>query len=172
MGEFVGGKKLSELISRDQAITAMLKEQEDDIEAYGCPIQEGFDGDRAVRVLAKLPSIDIDISEYSDRLWKTAYERGKAEGVMNIDTNIPIIEQIRWERDTAIAQLAEIGKGLGERMDDVEKVVRCKDCKFASYEPYKDFINVYICNYSQWTRAEGGRYPDWYCARAERRTDA
>lgn len=79
--------------------------------------------------------------------------------------------QVRWERDTAIEQLSEIGKGLGERMDDVEKVVRCKDCKFASYEPYKDFVNVYICNYSQWTRSEGGRYPDWYCARAERRTD-
>ncbi len=55
---------------------------------------------------------------------------------------------------------------------DYQEVVRCKDCKFASYEPYKDFVNVYICNYSYWTRAQGGRYPDWYCARAERRTDA
>lgn len=55
---------------------------------------------------------------------------------------------------------------------DAVEVVRCKDCKFASYEPCKDFVNVYVCNYSYWTRAQGGRYPDWYCARAERRTDA
>lgn len=97
---------------------------------------------------------------------------GKGEPMSDLIDRQEIIKQIRWERDTAIAQLAEIGKGLGERMDDVEKVVRCKDCKFASYEPYKDFINVYICNYSQWTRSEGGRFPDWYCARGERRTDA
>lgn len=38
-------------------------------------------------------------------------------------------DQVRWERDTAIAQLAEIGKGFGETMDDVVEVVRCKDCK-------------------------------------------
>lgn len=96
--------------------------------------------------LAVLPTADTDISEYSSRLWKLAYERGKTEGI--VLSNISAIDQIRWERDTAIEQLSEIGKGLGERMDDVEKVVRCKDCKFASYEPYKDFINVYICNYS------------------------
>ena len=38
-------------------------------------------------------------------------------------------DQVRWERDVAIAQLASIGKGFGEAMDDVGKVVRCKDCK-------------------------------------------
>ena len=70
------------LISLDHAIAAMLQEQEEDIEAYGCSIPEGFDGDRAVRVLKQLPtmSADPDISEYSDRLWKLAFERGKKEG--------------------------------------------------------------------------------------------
>ena len=68
------------LISLDDAIKALLKEQQDDIEAYGgCAIPEGFDGDRAVRVLMQLSPIS-DISQYSDRLWKLAYERGKKEG--------------------------------------------------------------------------------------------
>ena len=73
---------MSDLISRADAIAAMLKEQEDDIEAYGCAIPECFDGDRAVRVLKQLPTINIyaDMCEYSDRLWKLAYERGKKEG--------------------------------------------------------------------------------------------
>lgn len=35
-----------------------------------------------------------------------------------------LYNQILWERDTALAQLAEIGKGLGEKMDDVRPVVR------------------------------------------------
>lgn len=29
-------------------------------------------------------------------------------------------KQLRWERDIAISQLESIGKGLGERMDDVK----------------------------------------------------
>lgn len=38
-------------------------------------------------------------------------------------------EQVMWERDIALKQLAEIGKGLGEKMDDVvSDVVYCKDC--------------------------------------------
>ena len=68
-------------ISLDDAIKAMLKEQQDDIKAYGCSIPEGFDGDRAVRVLMSLSTIS-DISEYSDRLWILAYERGKNEGIV------------------------------------------------------------------------------------------
>ena len=73
---------MSDLISRADAIEVILKEQKDDIEAYGCAIPESFDGDRAVRVLKQLPTINIydDMSEYSDRLWKLAYERGKKEG--------------------------------------------------------------------------------------------
>ena len=66
------------LISLDDAIKAMLKEQQEDIKAYGCAIPEGFDGNRAVRVLMQLSPIS-DISQYSDRLWNLAYERGKNE---------------------------------------------------------------------------------------------
>ena len=38
-------------------------------------------------------------------------------------------EQVRWERDIALEQLADYGLSLGERAD-VVKVVRCKDCKY------------------------------------------
>ena len=51
-------------------------------------------------------------------------------------------------------------------------IVTCKDCKYASYEPCKDYVDVYVCNYSYWTRAQGGRNPDWHCAWAERRDNA
>ena len=68
---------MDELISRPAAIAAMLKEQEDDIEAYGCSIPEMFDGVRAARVLEKLPIVDTDMSAYSESLWTIAYERGK-----------------------------------------------------------------------------------------------
>ena len=43
--------------------------------------------------LLSLPSADTDMSEYCDRLWKIAYERGKAEAVQGeweFDTVIPI----------------------------------------------------------------------------------
>ena len=33
------------------------------------------------------------------------------------------VDQVRWERDTAIEQLDEIGKSLGEKMDDVKIIV-------------------------------------------------
>lgn len=70
---------MDELISRPAAIAAMLKEQEDDLKAYGCPIPEMFDGVRAARVLAKLPIVDTNMSAYSESLWTIAYERGKNE---------------------------------------------------------------------------------------------
>ena len=30
-----------------------------------------------------------------------------------------VVDQIRWERDTALSQLEQIGKGLGSKMDDI-----------------------------------------------------
>lgn len=38
-------------------------------------------------------------------------------------------KQVMWERDTAVEQLKQIDKGLGEIMDDVVSVVRCKNCE-------------------------------------------
>ena len=36
------------------------------------------------------------------------------------------------ERDMVLAQLADIGAGYAEKMDDFVRVVRCEDCKWHS----------------------------------------
>ena len=46
--------------------------------------------DRAEGAIVNLPSADIDLSGFSDKLWHTAYERGKAEAVRWI----PVSEQL------------------------------------------------------------------------------
>lgn len=38
-------------------------------------------------------------------------------------------DQVAWERHLAEVQLKSIGKSLGEKMDDVQPVVRCINCK-------------------------------------------
>lgn len=35
-----------------------------------------------------------------------------------------VIDQIEWERDTALEQLAEVDKSLGEKMDDLRELVQ------------------------------------------------
>ena len=54
---------------------------------------------------------------------------------------------------------------------DTVEVVRCKDCKFCTYEPCKDYENVYICNRTYWSRSDGGLLPNHYCAWGDRRED-
>ena len=49
---------MSDLISRQDAIDAMMRLQEEDVEIYGCRIPEGFDGGRAVRALKNVPSAE------------------------------------------------------------------------------------------------------------------
>jgi hypothetical protein len=44
-------------ISRKAAIDKMQELEDEDIEAYGCSIPEGFDGKRAIEALKSLPSI-------------------------------------------------------------------------------------------------------------------
>lgn len=81
-----------------------------------------------------------------------------------IDRHRALINQIRWERDTAIAQLSQIGKGLGERMDDVEKVVRCKDC--TNFTQGKDEWGSCFENpMKMWRETD-------FCSWGERRDDA
>lgn len=73
---------------------------------------------------------------------------------------VKAIEQFKWERDVAIEQLNEIGKGLGSRMDDVATVVRCKDCKW--------WDKKWGCETFGFTRTN---MENFYCADGERRTD-
>lgn len=52
------------------------------------------------------------------------------------------------ERDMALSQLADIGAGYAEKMDDFVRVVRCKDCKHRN----TDFTNNgrHKCNRKIW----------------------
>lgn len=38
-----------------------------------------------------------------------------------------VVDQIRWERDTALSQLEQIGKGLGSKMDDIVALLKEQD---------------------------------------------
>ena len=85
-------------------------------------------------------------------------------------------DQIRWERDVAIQQLADLGYSLGEKSrtscsetpnsSKQPEIIRCKDCV-----NYHDYYN---------TKEQGERFvcaldgfiwkPEDYCSYAERRT--
>lgn len=80
------------------------------------------------------------------------------------DNMIPIgaVEQIKWERDTAMKQLNEHGIPFCGVADDVVKVVRCKDCIHWSND------SIGYCKYHE-------IYPsrhdldDFFCADGERK---
>lgn len=77
---------------------------------------------------------------------------------------IGLQKQIRWERDVAIEQLHQIGKEFGEKMDDVHKVVFCKDCKYkVETEDGEWNPEDIVCDY--W--ASDGLEADDFCSRGE-----
>lgn len=58
-------------------------------------------------------------------------ERHRFQPVLNdalklLKNSVPqsVVDQIRWERDIALSQLKESGKGFGEKMDDVKPIVK------------------------------------------------
>lgn len=110
----------------------------------------------AIKAIDDLPNC---YNGYSDTYDK-AYIIGVLEEVPSIDA-VPLgaYEQTRWERDMAIAQLAEIGKSLCEKMDNVATVVRCKDCKYHG-------INECFHKLGMIASTDDG-----FCSYAERRTD-
>lgn len=71
-------------------------------------------------------------------------------------------------RKTGFAKAAIIANGFPTI--DAVPVVRCKDCKWATNEPYRG-DDVWICNFNQWRRVQGKRKPDFFCANGERRDD-
>jgi hypothetical protein len=71
-------------------------------------------------------------------------------------------EQVKWERDIAIAQLKELGIGFGQKKLDMVEVVRCKDCAF--YIPWGD--EGKICG--RVGAYYGKTKPDDFCSRSVR----
>ena len=49
-----------------------------------------------------------------------------------------VLEQVMWERDLAVSQLAEIGKGFGEKMDGVVEVNAFRNEVYQYIDAYKD----------------------------------
>lgn len=72
----------------------------------------------------------------------------------------PVAEQIRWERDMAMAQLEEIGVGFCEVADDVVRVVRCKDCICRAENKEKGYK---YCLFAGWLIND-----DDFCSHGER----
>lgn len=78
-GELVqdGSRLVQDLISRQAAIRWVKTE----CNPYGKPTLDFESSKKVIEHLKQMPSAqpDYDLSDYSDRLWKAAYERGKAE---------------------------------------------------------------------------------------------
>ena len=60
-----------------------------------------IDAETAVNGLKALPSAQPDLSEYSDKLWKNAYERGKAEAEADKDELLKILKMAKFEYEEA-----------------------------------------------------------------------
>ena len=74
-----------------------------------------------------------------------------------------VVDQIRWERDTAIGQLEEHGIPFCGKAPDVVKVVRCKDCKH-----WRE--NTLWCDMNSRDRETWHNwYEDDFCSYGERR---
>ena len=72
-------------------------------------------------------------------------------------------EQVKWERDQAMEQLAEHGISFGAKEPDVIKVVRCKDCKHYVKDSFFCRMNcIDIHEHSVW-------YGDNFCSYGERK---
>ena len=57
-----------------------------------------------------------------------------------------VVEQIRWERDTALTQLDEIGKGLGSKMDDIVALLKGQE----PIKPKRKVRHGETCQYQHW----------------------
>ena len=67
---------MEDLIRRSDAIKALHDEWDECLVVDECG---EYIADICENVIDIIPSADTDISEYSDKLWKNAYERGKAD---------------------------------------------------------------------------------------------
>lgn len=81
---------MSDLISRAAALDALdvlcqehryrIPGKRETYSQYNEAWQDALD--RAEGAIFNLPSVQPDLSSYSDKLWRSAYERGKAEAIV------------------------------------------------------------------------------------------
>lgn len=81
---------------------------------------------------------------------------------------IKVMQQTEWERDVALNQLRQIGKGLGEKMDDITELLK-------EYEPVRPkkwmpkgqvvaVVRGYYCPVCDTSVVRGDRFCHW-CGR-------
>ena len=160
---------MADLIDRKAATQAAL---EFIVEYLG----GAFDEERQKKLMGRmnaLPSAQperITLTEEERRMYKKLRTRYNGSYAKLLDklfvSALPergYIDQIRWERDTAIQQLAELGYSLGEKPRTQPEIIRCKDCDW--WTKQADSL--------QGRCARHGIYPtgEWFCAGAERREE-
>ena len=85
------------------------------------------------REVTKLPSAQPDMSEYSDKLWKAAYERGKAEAQQRW---IPCSERLPEPR-ADVWTCSDIGQIQGYYEENV-------GIWYASFGQGRDYLELYV----------------------------
>lgn len=128
-------KTMNDLISRQAAINA-----------YGDwyveeGTEEGFIG-TVKQLLEGLPSAQPDLSDYSDKLWRNAYERGKEEAR---------IQKMQDLEQAEIQRAYELGK-----LDAMEEMPHWIPCSERLPEEYGE----YICTMENGQVQECGFVPD------------
>ena len=84
----------------------------------------------------KIQHTEIEAPDLVCKAWVMADVADMIHNAPTIDAVSPsVVEQYKWERDTAIAQLEELGIGFGQKKPDMVEVVRCREC--IHYDPRK-----------------------------------
>ena len=125
---------------------------------------EGLNVDTVLHVIDKETLYDSDSMEYKLPMMNL-FARLLELPVIDV-VEKDIYEQVRFERDVAIGQLKELGIGLGQKKpNDLERVVRCKDCKWYKFETWSD---KYYCAFrSTWQDTD----EDDFCSYGDRKDE-
>ncbi len=81
------------------------------------------------------------------------------------------IVQLEKEIDYYREKIVRLEEKLKGSNTEEPIIIRCKDCKWVSYEPSEGYENVYVCNRTPWSRFRGGNMPDDFCSLGERKNN-
>ena len=101
------GKRMDRLIKLDDAISAMDELEDEDIEAYGCKIPEGFDGERARLALCLIKPVEaISIEDIKAAIGRLKTEKEFQIAEKDIKSKL-LLSDVCCELVKAIAKLKE-----------------------------------------------------------------
>lgn len=108
---------MSDLISRQAAIEALGDEPQvrDENDDYDVATRNQWRYD--LECIKDVPTVDTDLSGYSDKLWKAAYERGKTDAVKH-------------------------GEWMPENRRPKSWSFYCSECKRTAYDPQNHHSDV------------------------------